>query len=78
VTRALVLELGQELGIDCREVAMPVDALADCDEAFLTSTVREVQVITHVDGRALPNAAGPITTRLAEAFSALVARNLDP
>ncbi|MEX1006422.1 MAG: aminotransferase class IV [Acidimicrobiia bacterium] len=78
VTRALVLELGQELGIECHEVAMPVDALADADEAFLTSSVREVQTITQVDGRALPNAPGPITTRFAKAFSALVARNIDP
>ena len=57
---------------------MPVGALADADEAFLTSTVREVQTITHVDGNALPNAPGPITTRLAKEFKALVDRDLDP
>ncbi len=78
VTRALVLELGNELGIECREIAMGIHELGDADEAFLTSTVREVQPITHVDGRALPNAPGPVTTRLAKAFSALVARDLDP
>ena len=47
---------------------MPIDASADADEAFLTSTVREVQTITHVDGDALPDAPGPITTRLAKDF----------
>jgi branched-chain amino acid aminotransferase len=78
VTRALVLELAEELGIEAHEVAMPIGALADADEAFLTSTVREVQTITHVDGRALPNAPGPITARLAKAFSALVARDINP
>ena len=78
VTRALVLELGHELGIECDETAMPVDALSDADEAFLTSTVREVQTITHVDGRELPDAPGAITTRLAKAFRALVVRDLDP
>ena len=74
VTRALVLELSPEIGIECREVAMPIDTLADADEVFLTSTVREVQSVTHVEGRELPNAPGPITARLAKAFSALVAR----
>ena len=57
---------------------MPIDALTDADEAFLTSTVREVQTITEVDGNALPNAPGPVTTRLAKEFKALVDRDLDP
>ena len=78
VTRGLVLELCGELGMDCEERALPISALADADEAFLTSTTREVQAITTVDGRALPAAPGPLTTRLAKEFSALVARDLDP
>ena len=78
VTRALVLELCRDLDIACEEVAIPVGALATADEAFLTSTVREVQTITHVDGNALPNAPGSITTRLAKEFKALVDRDLDP
>jgi branched-chain amino acid aminotransferase len=78
VTRALVLELCAELDLACEEVALPIGALADAQEVFLTSTVREVQTVTHVDGRAVPNAPGPITTRLAKEFTALVARDLDP
>ena len=57
---------------------MPVDALATADEAFLSSTTREVQPIAHVDGVALPAAPGPVATALAAAFRALVARDLDP
>ena len=78
VTRALVLELCTGLDIPCEEVAMPIDAIRDADEAFLTSTVREVQTITEVDGGAIPNAPGPVTTRLAKEFKALVDRDLDP
>lgn len=78
VTRALVVELCHDLDIECVEVAMPVESIADADETFLTSTVREVQAITHVDGNAVPNAPGPTTTRLAKEFKALVDRNLDP
>ena len=78
VTRALVIESCAHLGLAIEEVALPIGALADADEAFLTSTVREVQPIAAVDGRALPVAPGPVTSTLAEAFTALVARDLDP
>jgi branched-chain amino acid aminotransferase len=78
VTRALVLQLAEELGIDAMEADRPVDALAAAEEAFLSSTTREVQAIAHVDGNALPHAPGPITERLAEAFDALVALDVDP
>ena len=78
VTRALVLELAAELGIDAVETALPLDAIATAEEAFLSSTTREVQAIAHVDGAALPIAPGPITAQLAVAFTDLVARDLDP
>jgi branched-chain amino acid aminotransferase len=78
VTRALVVELCAELAVPCEERALPLAALARADEAFLTSTVREVQAITHVDGAALPHAPGPLTGRLRAAFRDLVARDLDP
>jgi branched-chain amino acid aminotransferase len=78
VTRALVLELCRELGIACVEQRLPIVALAQADEAFLTSTVREVQPITAVDGRSLPRAPGDITLQLAAAFTDLVTRDLDP
>jgi branched-chain amino acid aminotransferase len=77
VTRALVLELCAELGLAHEEATMPVDVLERAGEVFLTSTTREVQAVTRVDGRALSDTWG-VTTCLAEAFTALVARNLDP
>lgn len=78
VTRALVLELCPELGIDVEERAMPARSLADADEAFLTSSTREVQPISHVDDQPLPNPIGPIAEKLAKGFADLVARDLDP
>ncbi|MBW3627581.1 MAG: aminotransferase class IV, partial [Actinobacteria bacterium] len=56
VTRALVLE---RCGVE--EQPLPLSALADADEAFLTSTTREVQPIATVDGHRLPEAPGPLT-----------------
>jgi branched-chain amino acid aminotransferase len=78
VTRALILELARDLDIPIEEAALPLDALHRADEAFLSSTTREVQAIAKVDGQKLPAAPGPLTTRLADAFTDLVARDLDP
>jgi branched-chain amino acid aminotransferase len=78
VTRQLLLQLGPEIGIAIEERDVPVGALRDADEAFVTSTVREVQPVTAVDGHDLPAVPGPITSRLAAAFTDLVARDLDP
>ncbi|MFN8028186.1 MAG: aminotransferase class IV [Acidimicrobiia bacterium] len=48
---ALVLELGPSLGLRVEETPLPLRALVDeADEAFLTSTVREVQGIAEIAG----------------------------
>ncbi len=78
VTRALVLELCPELGVRAVERPLPIGALARADEAFLTSTVREVQPIGTVDDVDLPGAPGPVTELLAAAFTELVATDPDP
>lgn len=78
VTRALILELCAAERIPAEETDLPVAALAQSDEAFLTSTTREVHPIARVDDHELPPAPGPITVRIARLFEDLVARNLDP
>jgi branched-chain amino acid aminotransferase len=78
VTRALVLELAVAAGMAVDESPLTLDALRDADEAFLTSTTREVQPISHVDDRAVPSVPGPVAATLTTAFNALVAQHLDP
>ncbi len=78
VTRALILEVCPDAGVPFEEVTLSPDDLRSCDEAFLSSTTREVQPIARVDGVALPAAPGAVSSRLADAFRALVARDLDP
>ncbi len=73
ITRELVLEV-----TDAVEEDLPFDALADADEAFLTSSIRDVQAIATIDGRALPTAPGPLTLAATAAFADLVAREVDP
>jgi branched-chain amino acid aminotransferase len=71
VTRDLVCEL-----VAVSEEALPLAALADADEAFLTSTSRGVQPIATVDGRALPACPGPLTTAASTALEKLRAAPL--
>jgi branched-chain amino acid aminotransferase len=78
VTRALVLELGSQRGVQISELPLSLDALREADEAFLTSTTREVQPIATVDGRPLGAAPGPVTAALSDAFTELIAHDLDP
>ena len=73
ITRELLLEL-----VEVDELDLPLDALASADEAFLTSSTRNVQAIGLVDGHPLAQAPGPLTRRAAEAFADLMARDLDP
>ena len=75
VSRAVVIEL---LGIPVEERVVPVGALADAEEAFLTSATRYVQPISSVDGTALPACPGPVTERVAAAYAALLESDPDP
>lgn len=77
VTRALVLEIGTAAGMAIEERTLPLEALAAGEEAFLTSSTREVVAIAAVDETRLV-APGERTRALAHAFSELVASNLDP
>ena len=59
VTQQLLLEWMPEIVV--RDV--PIEALATADEAFLTSTSRDVHPIATVDGQQLAAAPGPLTSR---------------
>jgi branched-chain amino acid aminotransferase len=73
ITRELVLEWL----VDVVETSLPLEALAAADEAFLTSSTRDVQPVRTVDGQALPAAPGPLTTRAIEVFEAR-SKEIDP
>jgi branched-chain amino acid aminotransferase len=73
VTRDLLLEL-----VDVVEEDLPLSALAEADEAFLTSSTRGVHPVAAVDGTPLPRCPGPLTAAAGKAYDDLVASNLDP
>ena len=56
---------------------MSPDDLLQADEAFLTSSTREIQPLVAIDGRRVGTGEpGPVTRRLADAYSELVAARL--
>jgi len=73
ITRELVLEVTRAVEED-----LPLSALLGADEAFLTSSTRDVQAIRAVDGHELATWPGPLTTAAAAAFGAVAGSDLDP
>ena len=71
VTRALLMEWA-----DVAEKDLPMSALAEADEVFLTSSTRDVQAVHAVDDRVLE--PGSVSRRLAEVFAARAAADVDP
>jgi branched-chain amino acid aminotransferase len=69
ITRAFLFEVGREAGVPVREeVLYPAD-LETADEAFITSTTREIRPVTRIDDRAIGNGTpGPITMKLWEGY----------
>jgi branched-chain amino acid aminotransferase len=69
VTRAYVFDLGHAIGIPVRDAVLRETDLDSAEEAFITSTTRELMPVVQIDerriGRGLP---GPITRRLLEEF----------
>lgn len=71
LTRALTIRWAREAGIEVAEESLSFDVLTDCDEAFLTSSTRDVQGIHAINDRELcaEGEPGAMTARLAEVFA---------
>ncbi len=78
ITRALVLAVAAESGIAAHVGPLDDAELQAADELFLTSSIKEVLPVVRVDDRPVGSGRpGPITARVAAAFSAAVVRLQD-
>ena len=69
ITREFLFEVAQEVGVPMREQVMHDADLFGADEAFLTSTTREVVPIVRVDEHVIGSGRpGSVTLKLLEAF----------
>jgi branched-chain amino acid aminotransferase len=77
VTRALVLALAGESNIPVYEQALYDADLEEADEIFLTSSIKEILPISHLDGLAVGSLVpGPVTQELSRLYRLSVARLL--
>jgi branched-chain amino acid aminotransferase len=53
VTRAVLIELAADAAYEVEEGVFPLDRLRSADEAFLSSSVREVMPVVALDGTAI-------------------------
>ncbi len=69
ITREFLFDVGKEIGIDVLEQPLRDADLFAADEAFLTSTTREVVPIVTVDDRTIGTGTpGPVTNTLLDGF----------
>jgi branched-chain amino acid aminotransferase len=69
LTRNFLFEVGDDIGVAVRyETLFPAD-LQSADEAFITSTTRELSPVTRIDDKPVGTGTpGPVTGRLHEAY----------
>jgi D-alanine transaminase len=75
ITRDLILELLHENGIPAHESEVPATALRSADEIWLSGSLREISLVTELNGTAVGSGkAGPLGQRIYELFEAHKAR----
>jgi branched-chain amino acid aminotransferase len=75
ITRDVVLDLARRLGIPTGDEPLAPADLRGADEAFLTSTTRELVPVRTIDGQPVGSGRpGPVTQRLLAAFREEAAR----
>ncbi len=73
VTRASVLEIATDLGIEASVAPISVEDVLGADELFFTGTAVEVTAIREVDGRVIGGGRpGPVTRRIQDTFNQAV------
>ncbi|MGB3051062.1 MAG: aminotransferase class IV [Polyangiales bacterium] len=74
ITRATVMAAAAQEGIEVEEGEVRPDDLFGADEAFLTSSIREVMPVVFADGRTIGSGTpGPLTKRLHAGYLRAVA-----
>lgn len=72
ITRAVILELSEKLGVPFREQSLTRYDVFTADECFLTGTAAEVIPVVSLDRRTIGSGnPGPLTLRFIEAFREL-------
>ncbi len=77
VSRDLVLQWCADAGVAVHEETLALEVLGRADEAFLTSSIKDVFPISAIDQQALPH-PGPVTSRVQQIFAERAAESCEP
>ena len=73
ITRQIVLKSAKRIGITYKEVRVPVAALFQADEAFLTNSLMEIMPLTYLGGRKIATGKiGKLTSRIMRSYRKIV------
>jgi len=79
ITRKVVMEIAEEMGIPVSEPNLTRYDVFNADECFLSGTGAEIVPVVKVDGRAIGNGKpGPLTKRLVAEYHALTKVSGEP
>jgi len=69
ITRGFLFEVADEAGVEMRRDTLVPTDLESADEAFITSTTREISPVVQIDDRVIGTGRpGPVTLKLLEAY----------
>jgi branched-chain amino acid aminotransferase len=69
IVRRKIVELVRELGLQLKETTLDLSALTPLDEAFITSSVRDLIPVAKINADTIGTGdAGPVTRQLIEAY----------
>ncbi len=69
ITRAFLFDVGKDVGVEVRDETLYPKDLETADEAFITSTTRELSPVTRIDERLIGTGKpGPITMKMLEGY----------
>jgi branched-chain amino acid aminotransferase len=72
VTRSVLLEIGESVGVPVGEAVLKPEHLYAADEVFITSTNRSMLGVAEINGHKIASAPGPITKKMEAAFGEYV------
>lgn len=73
ITRASVIEIAKDMGLEVEEKEMRIEDVYNAEEALFSGTAAEVTSIESVDGKKIgKHAPGPITIKLRDKFMEIV------
>ncbi len=78
ITRGLVIELCEELGIPLVEKNLSLTELYNADEVFTTGSMGELTPVRSIDGRTIKSVNGNLLNRIRKAFEATRSKYCTP